>query len=494
MLFSSIPFLYYFLPPVLALYFLAPAGWRNTVLLLASLCFYGWGEPKYLLLMLLSILAGYLSGLLLEKYRGQAAARIICGLSVGVSLSFLLYYKYTDFFLESFSALTGHEVPLLEIALPIGISFYTFQIISYTVDVYRGEPAQRSFIRLAAYVSMFPQLIAGPIVRYSTVAAQLEKRSLSSAACAEGIRRFLLGLAKKILIANQLGEFCAAFRASGEKSLLFYWLYAFAFALQIYFDFSGYSDMAIGLGRILGFSFPENFNYPYISSSITEFWRRWHISLGTWFRDYVYIPLGGNRKGRARQLFNILVVWALTGFWHGAAWNFVVWGLLFALLLILEKSWLLPHLRRRRFLSHVYVLFFVTVSFVIFNAQDMGQALSDLAGLLGINLSGTASLRGIFTAGGLLEGGFAGTAIEAAHLPFISPETLYYLRSFAVVFLIAAVGATPLAKRLADKAAARPGTARLLNLAEPILLLALLLIMTGYLVDGSFNPFLYFRF
>ncbi len=381
MLFSSIPFLYYFLPPVLALYFLVPAGWRNGVLLLASLLFYGWGEPRYLLLMLLSVLAGWLFGLLMEKYRGRAAAKALCGISVAVSLCFLLYFKYTDFFLESFNALTGQSLPLLRIALPIGISFYTFQIISYTVDVYRGEPAQRSFIRLAAYISMFPQLIAGPIVRYSTIAAQLEKRSLSSAACAEGIRRFLLGLAKKILLANQLGEFCASFRASDEKSVLFYWLYALAFALQIYFDFSGYSDMAIGLGRLLGFSFLENFNYPYISSSITEFWRRWHISLGTWFRDYVYIPLGGNRKGRARQLFNIFIVWSLTGFWHGAAWNFVVWGLLFALLLILEKSWLLPHLGRHRLLSHGYVIFFVIISFVIFNAQDMGQALSDLAGL-----------------------------------------------------------------------------------------------------------------
>ena len=341
MLFSSVPFLYYFLPLVLAVYFLTPARFRNAVLLLASLIFYAWGEPKYVLLMLASILSGYGFGLLQERYRGQKGAKLVCGLSVAVSLSFLLYFKYADFFLENFNAATGLGVPLLRIALPIGISFYTFQIISYTVDVYRGEPAQKNLIHLAAYVAMFPQLIAGPIVRYSDIAQQLEHRSHSTALAAEGVRRFLIGLGKKILIANQLGELCSVFRASDEKSVLFYWLYAVAFALHIYFDFSGYSDMAIGLGKVFGFHFLENFNYPYISASITEFWRRWHMSLGTWFRDYVYIPLGGNRVGRARQLLNILVVWMLTGFWHGAAWNFVVWGLMFAVLLIMEKLWLL---------------------------------------------------------------------------------------------------------------------------------------------------------
>ena len=313
MLFSSIPFLYYFLPLVLAVYFLTPARFRNAVLLLASLIFYAWGEPKYVLLMLASILSGYGFGLLQERYRGQKGAKLVCGLSVAVSLSFLLYFKYADFFLENFNAATGLGVPLLRIALPIGISFYTFQIISYTVDVYRGEPAQKNLIHLAAYVAMFPQLIAGPIVRYSDIAQQLEHRSHSTALAAEGVRRFLIGLGKKILIANQLGELCSVFRASDEKSVLFYWLYAVAFALHIYFDFSGYSDMAIGLGKVFGFHFLENFNYPYISASITEFWRRWHMSLGTWFRDYVYIPLGGNRVGRARQLLNILVVWMLTG-------------------------------------------------------------------------------------------------------------------------------------------------------------------------------------
>ena len=465
MLFSSIPFLYYFLPLVLAVYFLTPARFRNAVLLLASLIFYAWGEPKYVLLMLASILSGYGFGLLQERYRGQKGAKLVCGLSVAVSLSFLLYFKYADFFLENFNAATGLGVPLLRIALPIGISFYTFQIISYTVDVYRGEPAQKNLIHLAAYVAMFPQLIAGPIVRYSDIAQQLEHRSHSTALAAEGVRRFLIGLGKKILIANQLGELCSVFRASDEKSVLFYWLYAVAFALHIYFDFSGYSDMAIGLGKVFGFHFLENFNYPYISASITEFWRRWHISLGTWFRDYVYIPLGGNRVGRARQLLNILVVWMLTGFWHGAAWNFVVWGLMFAVLLIMEKLWLLKPLSKCRPLTHLYVVFFVVISFVIFNAENMGQALSDIGGLFG--------------AGGI---------------PLVSAEAVYCLRSFALVLILAVLGATPLLRNGLVRLSQYPTAGKVLNALEPFTLFVLLLVMTGYLVDGSFNPFLYFRF
>ena len=465
MLFSSIPFLYYFLPLVLAVYFLTPARFRNAVLLLASLIFYAWGEPKYVLLMLASILSGYGFGLLQERYRGQKGAKLVCGLSVAVSLSFLLYFKYADFFLENFNAATGLGVPLLRIALPIGISFYTFQIISYTVDVYRGEPAQKNLIHLAAYVSMFPQLIAGPIVRYSDIAQQLEHRSHSTALAAEGVRRFLIGLGKKILIANQLGELCSVFRASDEKSVLFYWLYAVAFALHIYFDFSGYSDMAIGLGKVFGFHFLENFNYPYISASITEFWRRWHMSLGTWFRDYVYIPLGGNRVGRARQLLNILVVWMLTGFWHGAAWNFVVWGLMFAVLLIMEKLWLLKPLSKCRPLAHLYVVFFVVISFVIFNAENMGQALSDIGGLFG--------------AGGI---------------PLVSAEAVYCLRSFALVLILAVLGAPPLLRNGLVRLSQYPTAGKVLNALEPFTLFVLLLVMTGYLVDGSFNPFLYFRF
>lgn len=465
MLFSSITFLYYFLPLTLLVYFAAPRGCKNTVLLLSSLVFYGWGEPRYVMLMGLSILLGYGFGLLVEKYREIRAGKILCICSVCVTLSFLLCFKYADFFLTNVNAVTGLHLPLLRLALPIGISFYTFQIISYTVDVYRGEAAQRNIIRLAAYVSMFPQLIAGPIVRYSDIAGRLKDREYSWSGAAWGIRRFVIGLAKKILIANQLGELCGVFRASEEKSVLFYWLYAAAFALHIYFDFSGYSDMAIGLGRLFGFRFQENFNYPYISASITEFWRRWHISLGTWFRDYVYIPLGGNRRGRGRQFFNILVVWILTGFWHGAAWNFMVWGLFFAVLLIIEKQWLFRILGKSRFWSRVYTLLFVLISFVIFNAQSLQQAVSDLAGLVG--------------AGGIT---------------LVSTEALYCLRSFGIVLLAGVIGATPAMRHLAGKILQKPAGSRLFDVLEPAALAALMLIMTAYLVDGSFNPFLYFRF
>mgnify|MGYP000003552020 FL=1 len=469
MLFSSIPFLYYFLPLVLIFYFLAPARFKNHVLLLFSFIFYGWGEPKYLFLMVISIGFGYGFGLLLERYRQKPAAPWICFCSVAVSLGFLLYFKYADFFLENINAVTGFEIGLLKIALPIGISFYTFQMISYTVDVYRGEPAQRNPLYLATYIAMFPQLIAGPIVRYSQIAAQLQKRTHSVDLVALGIRRFLLGLGKKILLANQLGELCNAFLASGEKSVLFHWIYAIAFSLHIYFDFSGYSDMAIGLGKIFGFHFAENFNYPYISASITEFWRRWHISLGTWFRDYVYIPMGGNRLGKARWFFNIFTVWMLTGFWHGAAWNFVLWGLFFALLLIVEKLWLLPLLSRHKLLSHVYVLFFVAISFVLFHAETLSQAYSHIGGLFGMG-----------------------------KIPWVSPEAIYYLKSFGLLLFLSVIGATPvckylwttLEKRLFDNKI----LAIVLAIAEPVVLLLLLLVMTAFLVDGSFNPFLYFRF
>ena len=361
--------------------------------------------------------------------------------------------------------MTGMNLSLLRLALPIGISFYTFQIISYTLDVYRGETAQKNIIHLAAYIAMFPQLIAGPIVRYCDIAGQLACREHSWHKVALGIRRFVIGLAKKILLANQLGELCSVFRASEEKSVLFYWLYAVAFALHIYFDFSGYSDMAIGLGKVFGFRFLENFNYPYISSSITEFWRRWHISLGTWFRDYVYIPLGGNRKGKRRQLLNILVVWMLTGFWHGAAWNFILWGLFFAVLLTLEKLWLLNILKRNRLLAHVYTLFFVLLSFVVFNAENMGQAFSDITGLFG--------------GGGI---------------PFISAEAVYCLKSFGIVLLAGGVGATPAVHDFIKRLSENTVGGKILNLVEPIGLALLMLVMTAYLVDGSFNPFLYFRF
>ena len=465
MLFSSIPFLYYFLPCVLILYFAVPKKLKNSVLLLASLFFYGWGEPKYLLLMLFSIVQGYVFGLLIEKYRSQRSGRIWLAAGVGLSFVLLAYFKYADFLIANLNALTGLSVPLLRIALPIGISFYTFQIVSYLIDVYRGEvPAQRSFIDLAAYIAMFPQLIAGPIVRYSDIAAQLHSRAHTLSGAAYGVRRFVLGLSKKILIANLLGTLASAYQSTQDGSVLFSWLYAAAFTLQIYYDFSGYSDMAIGLGSILGFRFAENFNYPYIASSITEFWRRWHISLGSWFRDYLYIPLGGNRKGKARQLLNILLVWLATGLWHGAAWNFVLWGLLFALLLTAEKLWLLPLLKKHRWLGHLYVLLFVTLGFVLFDASGVRDALSTIGAMFG------------------------------AGQPLVSREALYLLRSNALLLILAAVGATPLPKRIAEAVGRSRVGASVRGILEPLMLAALLAVCTAFLVDGSFNPFLYFRF
>ena len=466
MLFSSIPFLYYFLPCVLILYFISPRCLKNSVLLLFSLVFYGWGEPKYVFLMVISILVGYVSGLLIEKFEGTVYSKISMIAGVVIGLGFLGYYKYADFFIENFNAVTGLSLPVLRIALPIGISFYTFQIVSYVIDVYRKETkAQRNIINLAAYISMFPQLIAGPIVRYVNIEVQLRERKHTVDKISLGTRRFILGLGKKILIANALGELCDIFRETAGPSVLFAWIYGIAFSLHIYFDFSGYSDMAIGLGHIFGFDFLENFNYPYISKSVTEFWRRWHMSLGSWFRDYLYIPLGGNRVGKVRWFFNIFVVWLATGFWHGAAWNFIVWGLMFGVLLVIEKLWLLDFLKKHTIISRIYVLFVVMISFIIFNAPTMSQAWIDIISLFG-----------------------------AGDLPLVTVDTLYYLRSYALIFVIAFIGATPLMKTVINKINKTLVGNKILNVAEPIVLASLLVVMTAFLVDGSFNPFLYFRF
>ncbi len=466
MLFSSIPFLYYFLPVVILLYVIAPRVLKNAVLLLSSLVFYAWGEPRYIVLMVTSITIGYILGILIEKYQGKKLSKIFLALSLISSLGFLGYFKYADFFIENFNAMTGLSTPLLRIALPVGISFYTFQILSYTIDVYRGDvKAQRNPISLATYVALFPQLIAGPIVRYSDIALQLDGRKHTFEKTAIGIRRLVLGLAKKILIADVLASFCSSFAASGEKSVLFFWSYAIAYSLQIYFDFSGYSDMAIGLGKIFGFDFLENFNYPFISGSITEFWRRWHMSLGTWFRDYVYIPLGGNRCSKLRNIFNIFVVWMLTGFWHGAAWNFVLWGVFFAICLLVEKLWLLKHLKKLRVLNHIYVILLVLFSFVLFASVDLSQLSVNVKGMLGI--SGA---------------------------PLVNAETLYYLKSYAIILILALIGSTPAVKNTVNKLKENSVAERIINIAEPIVLVSLMIIMTAYLVDGSFSPFLYFRF
>lgn len=465
MLFSSITFLYCFLPCVLLVYFIVPDRMKNFVLLSSSLLFYGWGEPKYLAFMLASIAQSYIAARLVERLRGTAGARLVTALSAAASLGLLAYCKYADFFIENFNALTGLSVPLLRVALPVGISFYTFQILSYVIDVYRGDvPAQRNFIDLAMYVAMFPQLIAGPIVRYSDIAGSLKNRRTSLADASEGITRFSVGLAKKILLANQAALIVSEFKASGEKTVLFYWLYTVSYMLHIYFDFSGYSDMAIGLGRIFGFRFSENFNYPYISSSITEFWRRWHISLGGWFRDYLYIPLGGNRVKPLRHVFNILVVWAATGFWHGAAWNFILWGLLYAVLLLFEKYVLRPNMRLK-VLMHIYTLLFVALGFVLFDSATVGDAL--------------VSFKAMF--------GFSG-------LPAADAASLYYLRSNAVLLVVSVAGATPLPKRIFEKIGETALGKRIFSVAVPASAAALIAVCTAYLIDGSFNPFVYFRF
>ncbi len=459
MLFSSIPFLFYFLPAVVIVYFLTPRNLKNAFLLLASLLFYAWGEPRYVFLMAAAIVLFYIYGIAVEK--SEKYKKLWLGASVLTGVAMLAVFKYADFALENWNRLTGMSVPLLRFALPIGISFYTFQCISYVIDVYRGHTtAQKNIINFGTYVSLFPQLIAGPIVRYVDVEKELVKRKTDLEGFADGLFQFLVGLGKKVLIANAFGQLTETFRASQDLSVLFFWLYAVSFTLHIYFDFSGYSDMAIGLGRIFGFRFPKNFDYPYTSRSIAEFWRRWHMTLGGWFRDYVYIPLGGNRVSKGRWVINILAVWMLTGLWHGANWNFVVWGLLFAAMLLIEK-WVPLLQKLPDFLRRIYVLLIVIISFVIFNANTLVQAVRDIAGMFGL--------------GGV---------------PLVSTEALYCLRSYTVLFIVGIVGATPLVRNMAS----RLGESAIAAVLRPVIAAALLLVCTAFLVDGSFNPFLYFRF
>ena len=467
MLFSSISFLYYFLPIVIILYFAVPRKLKNIVLLLSSLVFYFWGEAAYTVIMLLMALSGYIHGLLIDKFRGSKLAKAMLISSIVIGIGTLGIFKYSDFFIENINHLFKSNIALLGIVLPIGISFYTFQILSYVIDVYRGNTkVQKSFIDFAMYVTLFPQLIAGPIVRYVTVAEELENRTHSFENVAYGINRFIIGLGKKVLIANVLGEFCEIYKATSEPSVLFVWLYAIAYALHIYFDFSGYSDMAIGLGRIFGFHFLENFNYPYISKSITEFWRRWHMSLGMWFRDYVYIPLGGNRVSTIKWFRNILIVWALTGFWHGANWTFVIWGLFFAAFLILEKVCLKNLFKMiPSIFSRIYVFVLLLISWIIFDANSMELAFERMSAMFGMN-----------------------------NLPLISSQTLYYARSYIGVFIIAIIGATPFVKSLVVKLKSSEKINKVINILEPVVQVVLLTVITAYLIDGSFNPFLYFRF
>ena len=464
MLFTSISFLYYFLPALIIIYFITPK-YKNIILLIASLLFYFYGEPKYVFLMIAEIIIAYIGAILIDKYKNQSKNILIITLFIHVLL--LIIFKYTDFIIQTINDISNANIKLLNIALPIGISFYTFQIISYVIDVYNGKvKVQKNIINLATYVSLFPQLVAGPIVRYQTVEKELDDRVHSFNNFAYGIRRFSIGLAKKVLIANALGELCTKAFVLNETTVIFYWIFGISYMLQLYFDFSAYSDMAIGLGRIFGFNFPENFNYPYISKSITEFWRRWHISLGTWFKDYVYIPLGGNRDGKYKQIRNILIVWLLTGIWHGANWTFLIWGLLFGIILIIEKIFLNKFMEKLpSFIKRIYVLFIVMILFIIFNAENMSVALTNIKGLFGMN--------------GEI---------------FVNDYTLHYLKSYLPLLIIAFLGATPFIKTLIDKLRKNKYVNNIINILEPILIVIILVVVTSYLIDNSYNPFLYFRF
>ena len=470
MVFSSLLFLFRYLPVVFILYFILPKKLRNLLLFIASLIFYAWGEPVYVVIMLFSTVVDYTHGLLVERFLAKdnrKAARIVVASSMIINLSLLGFFKYTDFILSNINAIFGTDIALLGIALPIGISFYTFQTMSYTVDVYRGDAkAQHNIIDFGAYVALFPQLIAGPIVQYKTIAEELNNRRENIDDFADGVTRFMTGLGKKVLLANNAGIIWDAVSGGDLSSLpvLSAWIGILAYSFQIYFDFSGYSDMAIGLGRMLGFHFLENFNYPYLSKSITEFWRRWHISLGSWFREYVYIPLGGNRQGFAKQIRNICVVWLLTGLWHGASWNFVLWGVYFGVLLIIEKLFLLNILKKLpAAVSHVYTLLLVIISWAIFAIDDMGR-LGQFIGAM-------------FGAGG----------------SFADANSLYLLATNAILFVILAVAATPAPKLLAGKLMAKlgekPGA-----IVQNAAFIGIFVLSVAYIVDASYNPFLYFRF
>lgn len=463
MLFTSISFLYYFLPTIIILYFITPKKYRNYILLIFSIIFYMYGEPKYVILMLVEILVAYFGALLIDKYKSKEIFLVTIIIHIGL----LCVFKYTDLFIGTINSIFKTNISFLNIALPIGISFYTFQILSYVIDVYRGKvKVQKNILKLATYVSLFPQLIAGPIVRYETICDELDNRDETIEKFSLGVRRFIIGLAKKVLIANMLGELCTKFSLVDERSVLFYWIFAISYMLQVYFDFSAYSDMAIGLGKMFGFTFLENFNYPFISKSITEFWRRWHISLSSWFKDYVYIPLGGSRKGILKLVRNILIVWFLTGIWHGAAYNFILWGLFIGVFLVIEKLWLSKYISKLpKFLRNIYVLFIIMISFIMFNAGSINEAFFNIKGLFGLNKE-----------------------------VFINNYTIYYLKSYLIVLIIAIFGATPLFKNIIEKLKKSKCLNKIINILEPIFLVILLLLVTAYLIDSSYNPFLYFRF
>ena len=467
MLFSSISFLYYFLPITLTVYFICKNKYRNIILLISSLFFYFYGEPKYTILMLISAFSAYVHGILIDKFRDKKYSKVFLVSGLSINLGILVIFKYGDFIIKNINYIFYSNINLLRLTLPIGISFYTFQTLSYVVDVYTNKAKVcRRFTNFATYVCLFPQLIAGPIVRYTTIEDELQNRTHSFEKFAYGVNRFIIGLAKKVILSNNLGLLVSIISKSDEKSILSYWIVAVVFTLQIYFDFSGYSDMAIGLGRIFGFDFLENFNYPFISKSIKEFWRRWHISLSTFFRDYLYIPLGGNRVSKFRWIFNLFVVWSLTGLWHGDSWNFILWGLYFALLLIIENLFLQKLLNKLPvIIQHIYAKFFIIICFVIFNNENMKDLFNSLYNMFNFK-----------------------------NLILYNDFSIYYLKSYSIILIISIIASTPLLKNIIDKINESKKGEKVMSLMNVIFNVVILIVVTGYLIDGSFNPFLYFRF
>lgn len=463
MVFSSITFLFYFLPVVLLFYFITPKKGKNIILLFASLFFYFYGEPKYIIVLLSSCILNYYFGKWIEKDKKHAKLYLIINLLINFGA--LFYFKYFNFFLETINQVFRSEIELLSIVMPIGISFFTFQATSYTIDIYRGKvKSAKNLWTFATYLALFPQLIAGPIVRYETVNEELEHRKETKENVAKGIKRFIIGLAKKVLLANVLGELVSILVELTVKTVLSHWIEAISITLQLYFDFSGYSDMAIGLGLMFGFHFLENFNYPLIAKSITDFWRRWHISLSSWLKDYIYIPLGGNRKGALLQYRNIFIVWFLTGLWHGASWNFIFWGIYFGILLMLEKRFLKNYLEKHQIFAHIYTFFLVMISFVIFHFDQLPE--------LGLFLKSMFGLES---------------------LAMVNHETIYYLRSYAVVLMISMIAMTPIKNQI-ERWSENKNFLKIRNIIEPIYYIVIFILTVSFLIDESFNPFLYFRF